>query len=219
MVTDPDSLPDSSDLGGPCPRCGRVAAFILIAASPLTPSDSERAIVLRCMGCSAGLVVVERMVQEANPGAGIFAVYEGMHWWPTPGSTDLDPAIPPEIGSLYAEGMRVLSVKASRAAVVMFRGMLAQVVNDKGSSAAQAKHTLYERLDQMSRDGSLHPSLVEWANEIRVLGNAAAHPDSLNPVSEQEAADLGRLCRQLLNMIYEVPARITRSRAARGSIS
>ena len=100
----------------------------------------------------------------------------------------------------------------------MFRGMLAQVVADKGSAAARAKDTLYHKLEQMSRDGSLHPSLVEWAREIRSIGNAAAHPDALDPVSDDEAADLGRLCRQLLNVIYEVPARITRSRAARGAV-
>jgi hypothetical protein len=101
----------------------------------------------------------------------------------------------------------------------MFRGMLAQVVTDKGSAAAQAKHSLYDKLEQMSQDGSLHPSLVEWAREIRVIGNAAAHPDALDPVSDDEAADLARLCRQLLDVIYEVPARIARNRAARGSSS
>jgi hypothetical protein len=79
------------------------------------------------------------------------------------------------------------------------------------------EHTLYDKLEQMSQDGSLHPSLVEWAKEIRLIGNAAAHPDALDPVSDEEAADLARLCRQLLNVIYEVPARIARNRAARGS--
>lgn len=50
--------------------------------------------------------------------------------------------------------MRALSVKAARAAVVMFRGMLAQVVADKGSTTARAKHSLYDKLEQMSQDGS-----------------------------------------------------------------
>ena len=167
------------------------------------------------MGCKDSIVVVERRVQPQVNGQA--AVFEGMHWWPLPGVGDLDPDIPPQVSSAYTEGMRALSVKAARAAVVMFRGMLAQVVADKGSAAAQGKHSLYHKLEQMSQDGSLHPSLVEWASEIRVIGNAAAHPDALDPVSDDEAADLARLCRQLLNVIYEVPARIARSRAARGS--
>ena len=167
------------------------------------------------MGCNDSIVVVERRVEQQGPNSPI--VYEGMHWWPVAGSGDLDADVPPQVGSAYLEGMRALSVKAPRAAVVMFRGMLAQLVADKGSAAARAKHTLYDKVEQMSQDGSLHPSLVEWAKEIRLIGNAAAHPDALDPVSNDEAADLGRLCRQMLNVIYEVPARITRSRASRGS--
>jgi len=168
------------------------------------------------MGCQDSIVVVERVVPQAAQANGQ-PVFEGIHWWPIPGVGDLDPDIPSQVGSAYSEGMRALSVKAARAAVVMFRGMLAQVVADKGSPDAQAKHSLYGKLEQMSQDGSLHPSLVEWAREIRLIGNAAAHPDALDPVSDEEAADLGRLCRQLLNVIYEVPARIARTRAARGS--
>jgi Domain of unknown function (DUF4145) len=212
---DLDSLPDSTDQNGPCPRCGLVAAFNPVSVSvPLKPDGAEQATVLMCQGCRDSIVVVEQR-RELTPGQPIR--FEGIHWWPMPGSGDLDPDIPAAVGSAYSEGMRALSVKAPRAAVVMYRGMLAQVVADKGSAVAQAKHTLYDKLEQMSLDGSLHPSLVEWAKEIRVLGNAAAHPDALAPVSEEEAADLGRLCRQLLNVLYEVPARIARSRATRGS--
>ncbi len=159
--------------------------------------------------------VLSSVMQRVGPAEP--PVYEGLHWWPTAGSASLDPDISPEVGSAYSEGVRALSAKAPRAAVVMFRGMLAQLVADKGTPAANAKHSLYDKLGQMSQDGSLHPSLVDWAKEIRVMGNAAAHPDALDPVSEEEAADLGRLCRQMLTVIYEVPARITRSRAARGS--
>ena len=170
-----------------------------------------------CMGCQDSIVVVERRTLQPQANGQATAVFEGIHWWPLPGSGDLDPDIPPQVSSAYSEGMHALSVKAARAAVVMFRGMLAQVVADKGSATAQAKHSLYDKLEQMSQDGSLHPSLVEWAREIRLIGNAAAHPDALDPVSVEEAADLARLCRQLLNVIYEVPARIARNRAARGS--
>lgn len=217
MTSNPESLPESADLGGPCPRCGRIAAFEHPGRgfTPLKPDGSERVIMLKCMGCQDSIVVIERRVGPQVNGQA--AVYEGIHWWPLPGLGDLDPDIPPQVGTAYSEGIRALSVKAARAAVVMFRGMLAQVVSDKGSAAAQAKHTLYDKLEQMSQDGSLHPSLVEWAREIRLIGNAAAHPDALDPVSDDEAADLARLCRQLLNVIYEVPARIARNRAARGS--
>jgi hypothetical protein len=219
MTSNPESLPEAADPGGPCPRCGRIAAFTHLggASTHLKPDGSERVITLVCQGCRDSIVVVERRVQSQSNGQVV--AYEGVHWWPLPGLGDLDPDIPPQVGSVYSEGMRALSVKAPRASVVMFRGMLAQVVVDKGSAAAQAKHSLYDKLEQMSQDGSLHPSLVEWAREIRLIGNAAAHPDALDPVSDEEAADLARLCRQLLNVMYEVPARIARNIAVRGTTS
>jgi Domain of unknown function (DUF4145) len=218
VTTDPDSLPTLQDLTGPCPRCGRTAAFAALNPNmPIKQDGSELANVLKCMGCNDSLVVIERVIQPSNPQEPF--IREGIHWWPVPGSADLDPAIPPEVSSAFSEGMRALSVRAPRAAVVMFRGMLAQIVADKGTPEAQAKRDLYQQLDQMKQDGSLHPTLVEWAREIRVVGNAGAHPDPLSAVSEEEAADLGRLCRQMLSVIYELPAKITRSRAARGSAS
>lgn len=216
MAHDPESLPDSSDLSGPCPRCGRIVAYGWSGSvTSLKADGSERAIGVQCMGCQNSVLVIERKTGKMNA-TGV-PLFEGIHWWPLPGSSDLDPEIPAAISSAYSEGTRALSVRASRAAVVMFRGMLAQVVVDQGSATAQSKNTLYLKLEQMSQDGSLHPSLVDWAREIRIIGNAAAHPDALDPVSDEEAADLARLCRQLLNVLYEVPARIARNRAARGS--
>lgn len=133
---------------------------------PVKLDGSERSIVLKCMGCQDSVVVVERRVKPSANGQP--PIYEGIHWWPLPGLGDLDPDIPTQVVSAYSEGMRALSVKAVRAAAVMFRGMLAQVVVDKGSAVAQAKNSLYAKLEQMSQDGSLHPSLVEWAREIRI---------------------------------------------------
>jgi hypothetical protein len=176
---------------------------------------SEMVSVLSCMGCHDSILVVDRIVQPSNPQQSF--TREGLHWWPPPGAADLDPAIPPEVRSAYTEGILALSVKAPRAAVVMFRGMLAQIVADMGSAEAQAKGDLYHQLDQMKEDGSLYPSLVEWAKEIKVVVNAGAHPNPLNPVSEEEAANLGRLCRRMLDVLYELPAKITRGRGTSGS--
>ena len=158
------------------------------------------------MGCRDSLVVIERWVDGE---------WSGVHWWPTPGSGSLDPSVPVAVASAYDEGMRALAIAAPRAAVVMFRGALAEIVGDKGSATAQAKGTLYEQLKVMDTDGTLHPSLVDWAKEIRVLGNVGAHPSSLGTVTVADASDLGHLVAQMINVLYETPARIARTRAAR----
>jgi hypothetical protein len=165
--------------------------------------------VLNCLGCDQSTVVIER---NLDPEKGEASRYEGIHWWPTPGASDLDSEVPEPVGSAFSEGMRALSANCPRAAAVMFRGMLATVVRDKGSDAAKAAPTLYQQLKAMEQDSTLHPSLVEWATEIRLVGNAGAHFDELAPVDRAEAVDLARLCRQLINVVYETPVRIRRAR-------
>jgi Domain of unknown function (DUF4145) len=220
---DPDRLPTSTDPSGPCPRCGRLSNFGFRTSHPVTfdrsqpivqgtsyPPVTEQMAVLECMGRSCGqcVVVIEQFVTPGSPSGGV----QGIHWWPAPGAADLDPDIPEPVASAFSEGMRALSANCPRAAAVMFRGTLTEIVRDQGGQPAQQAPTLFQQLKAMEQEGTLHPSLVEWAAEIRLVANAAAHLDELEPVDQAEAAALGRLCRHLLTMVYETPASIRRAR-------
>lgn len=137
---------------------------------------------------------------------------QGIHWWPAPGAADLDPDIPEPVASAFSEGIRALSATRPRAAAAMFGGTLTEVVRDKGGEAAQQAPTLYQQLEAMEQEGTLHPSLADWTHEIRLVRNAGAHVDKLEPIEQSEAADLAQLCRHLITTIYETPARIRRAR-------
>jgi hypothetical protein len=176
---------------------------------------TERVGVVRCPGCNKGTVVIERLVPVRGPDdEPIRVVRRGVHWWPVPGAADLDQDIPEGVASAFGEGMRALSVDCPRAAAVMFRAMLAALVRDQGSRAAQQAGGLYKQLKKMADEQTLHPSLVDWAAEIRLVGDAGAHPEDLDPVTPAEAQDLAKLCRQLLAVVYEMPAGIRRARAS-----
>jgi uncharacterized protein DUF4145 len=175
----------------------------------------ERVSVLHCPGCRQGVVVVEEETIEGKPrrglgGAGVLG-WRGTHWWP-PVAVPTDPAIPDEIRSTFAEGMRCLGAQAPRAAAVMFRRTLEAIVAGKGSATAQAASTLAKALKQMATEGSLSGELAAWADEIRVVGNAGAHFDPGAAVSASEAEELARLTKALLEYLYEHPARIRRTR-------
>ena len=209
---DPDTLPTAEDPTGPCPRCGRTSSFQLRVDQALHPVRNtgsepghERAIVLFCMGCEEGTVVIQRLNGE----------WSGVHWWPVPGAGVLDPKVSPRVASAYDEGARCLAIHADRAAAVMFRAALAEIVTNKGSQAAQAKPHLHGQLAQMSKDGTLHPSLSDWAKEIKDLGNVGAHPNKLGDIGREDAVNLSHLTRRVIEFLYEVPARIDRSRSSR----
>lgn len=207
VTSDPDTLPHHDDPTGPCPSCGRVSSFFLPAQYDI--GGGHNVCVLTCQGCRLSTVVIEKYAVEGER-----TVFEPVHWWPVPGAGRLDPDVDPRVAGAYDEGMRCLAVQAPRAAAVMFRAMLAFVVSDKGSPEAKNKRGLKARLKQMADDHTLHPSLAAWAENIRVLGDSGAHPDELPEPTQAEAEDLGRLCRRLIEFVYEINARISRSRPA-----
>jgi hypothetical protein len=214
----PDTLPTSSDLAGPCPRCGRVSNFQLDATNDLFQVGTQRGIgvlekvsVLRCYGCRRAIVVVETRAKT-------IATFTPVMWWPTPGAGPLDESIPASVAKAYGEGARCLSIQVPNAAAAMLRSALAQVVQDQGSEVAKGKRSLNEALKQMVKDGSLHSTFEDWAGHIKDMGNAGAHPEVFGDVTQEEVEDLQSLVEQLLQFLYVQPARIARARAGRTGI-
>lgn len=237
---DPDTLPDSSDLSGPCPRCGRTSNFVAIGTVPVTfdgrtvnlrdgrgiDSWIEQVTSLRCMGCGQATVVVEEEWVGDHPrregiqGGGHIS-WHGIHWWPPPGATDLDEAIPEQLRGGYSEAVRALSATAPRGAVVLLRRTVEGVVRERGSAAAVKAlddKSLAAGLKIMAEEGALDGSLSDWATEIRLTANVGAHFDPIEDVSLNEANDLSRLTRELLKYLYEMPAQLQRARASKTSI-
>jgi hypothetical protein len=232
---DPDTPPDSSDPAGPCSRCGRISNFTVVGKVGVTfagggtfigPSgdqqrdDQQQATILECSGCRERMVVIEDKYvgnQLASEGfrSGGTINYRGVWWWPPPGVADLDAFIPEEIADAYREGIRAMWAQAPRAAAVMFRRTLEAIVKTSGSPAAQAaanQKNLASGLTVMADEGALDRNLADWANEIRVVANSGAHFDLVDDVTSEEAENLSRLIRELLRYLYEMPARITRTR-------
>lgn len=230
-----EALPDSTSPYGPCPRCGRLSNFTAKGNAPVTydggatmglggtqhePTYDERLTVLQCQGCDQNVVVIEeqyvggRRTRDGGTRSGL-QEWRGVHWWPTPGMRPGNPDVPAAVSEAVAEATRCLAVQAPRAAAVMLRGALGQIVVDRGSPEAQKKPNLASQLKQMADEHSLDKTLAEWASHVRTLGNAGAHPNELEPVTIDEAHELSRLMAALLDYLYVMPANVRRARQAR----
>lgn len=229
MATDPDALPTGANLRGKCPRCGVAANFRLVNHEPLRIVGTGRYVisgstgggshaegraveqlsVIECMGCDEKSVVIEA---EINDQYGL----KGVLWWPTENLGDLVQAagVPPEVIDAYSEGIRCLSVHAPNAAAAMFRTVIAQIVQSKGSEAAAKKRTLYDAINQMDADKTMWPDFGDWAHYVRDVGNAGAHGEKYEPVSVEQAAQLRVFIRELINFLYVQPARRAAAKAA-----
>jgi hypothetical protein len=231
----PNNPPDSYDPTGTCPRCGLASNFRNLGSIPVTfdlklgtaerdgswePMTLERASALQCYGCRQAVVVVEEEWIGEHPAreraGGGTVTFRGIHWWPMPGAANLDASIPQAVADCFSEGVRCLSARAPRAAVVMFRRTLEAVVRASGSAAAVT--TLDERnlaaaLTVMAEEHTLDPSLAQWASALRLVGHVGSHLDPIEQVEMDEAEEMSRLASGLFTYLYEMPAKLARSRA------
>jgi Domain of unknown function (DUF4145) len=235
-TSNPDTPPDSWDPTGICPRCGRVSNFRNLGSVPVTfdlklgaegrngswePLVLEQVSSLQCYGCSQAVVVVEEEWVGEYPArqraGGGTITFRGIHWWPAPGAVNLDGSIPEAVAECFSEGVRCLSAHAPRAAAVMFRRTLEAVVRTSGSATAVTTlevRNLAAALGVMAAEHTLDPSLAQWAKELRLVGNVGGHLDPLDNVEMSEAEEMNRLARGLFTYLYEMPAKLARSRAA-----
>jgi hypothetical protein len=179
----------------------------------------EQVSILSCQGCGQNTAVIEEEyvggVRRRDGGSSGACEWRGIHWWPIPGMQPADPDVPERIADAVAEGTRCLAVRSPRAAAVMFRAALAEIVTDRGSAAAQSKGSLAGQLKQMASDGDLDRTTADWADHVRIVGNAGAHPNELDPVTQEEAEELARLIKVITDYLYVHPARVRRARAGR----
>lgn len=170
---------------------------------------TEQVTVFECMGCDECSLVVEI---EPPGRTGL----SGVLWWPTENLGDLEriTGVSSGIVEAYSEGVRCLAVRAPHAAVAMFRTAIAEIVEDKGSPAAKSEKDLFKRIEQMVQDKTLWDTFGDWAHHIRSTGNAGAHPEKFDPVTMDQASDLQRFVRELLNFLYEQPARLAAAKPA-----
>ncbi|GAA1428459.1 hypothetical protein GCM10009616_08110 [Microlunatus lacustris] len=121
------------------------------------------------------------------------------------------PDVPAHIADAASEAYSCHSIGAYRAAGALARAVVEATAKDKGVSSG----TLYSKIEQLEQQGLLRPLVREAAHEIRHFGNEMAHGDLVEGLTEEATTETLALMGELLNEIYQVPARIARVGAAR----
>lgn len=220
-----DGLPNSDVKAGLCPRCMKQSSFEVVETIPVSfdggqlvsrdgtgrPTHTDQASVLQCRHCRQCTVVIEEKYLEAYSEEGPSGIstggkrirWRGIHWWPLP-TPELSDDVPTEIVDAFAEAERSLAAGCPRAAAVMARRTLEAITSHIGKSNG----SLYKQLEELKDEGDIHPTLHEWATEIRLIGNVGAHFDPIDTVSEHEAEQLILFIRELLKYVFEFPSRL-----------
>jgi hypothetical protein len=82
------------------------------------------------------------------------------------------------------------------------------VVDVVDSFEGSGGFTLFDRIEQMVQEKTLWNDFGDWAHHVRDTGNAGAHGEKFDPVTMEQATDLQKFIRELINFLYEQPARL-----------
>lgn len=188
-----------------CPTCSHVAQSRVIGkfVQNLLCEPTAEFALLKCSSpeCQAPVVQVRE-----DFGGGFEADTPGVYF-PTP--RRLNPAIPEELRDEFSEARTCFEAKAHRASVMMARHALERTCHMNGAT----KGTLQAKLETLEKQGTISGDLTEWADLLRLTGNAGSHDD--DDVSPEDAKDMLDFTEALLNHLYVLRARFDEFKARR----
>jgi hypothetical protein len=120
--------------------------------------------------------------------------------------------LPAMVATAYVEACKNIKSEAWNSAAAMARRAVQAATRERGAQGG----SLYEEIKYLGAQGLLTKDLMDWAHEVRGIGNAGAHPDEIGgDVTEADARDAVNFAIYFLTYVYTVPAEIERARAAK----
>lgn len=119
---------------------------------------------------------------------------------------------PPAIGRYWLQAVRSLQGQNWDAAALMARSALQIALRDNEAEG----RTLKAEIADLASKGLLPPTMKDWSEHVRELGNDSAHPHPDQDATRQaDAEDIVEFLDFLLNYLYTLPHRIGEYRARR----
>jgi hypothetical protein len=134
-----------------------------------------------------------------------------IHWIPENAVGREFPDVSEHIASAANEAYVCSSVEAYRGAGALARAVIEATAKDKGITTGK----LFHKIEAMEKQGLIRAHIKEAAHEVRHLGNDVAHGDFIDPTTKEETEETLELMSEVLNEVYQSPAKITRRQAAR----
>lgn len=125
-----------------------------------------------------------------------------------------DSLIPDPIRRDLSEARQCASIGAWKATAAMCRRALQGACVDRGATPGKV---LAAQIAGVVAADKVHGSLKDWADAIRLVGNAGAHPggDGLETVTQEEAGDILAFTEQFLELTFVVTNRVAARLAAK----
>lgn len=134
-----------------------------------------------------------------------------LSWLPVAAMGRDFPDVPSHIAEAAGEAYKCSEVHAYRASALLARAVIEATAKEKGITQGN----LNAKIDAMFAKGLIREHIKDAAHEIRYAGNDMAHGDFINPVSSEDAELILTLMNEILEEVFQSPARVARAKAAR----
>lgn len=134
----------------------------------------------------------------------------GLAWFPAAGETQVYPDVPDHIAGAATEAFECASQKHNRAAVLLCRSVIEATAKEKNITAGK----LFNKIEELEKQGFIRLHLKEAAHTVREFGNDMAHGDFVDPISDEDTQLVIELMAEILNEVFQSPAKIKRAQAA-----
>ena len=186
-----------------CPFCMERGNFkIVFHAEKKKPNDRKKLNfdTLECGSCKGYVMCLWSAGRQLH----------NYHVLPWPVRIEKHPDEWPEnVGRFWVQAHRSLGDENWDAAAVMTRSALQAALREQKAKGANLK----QEIDDLASKGLLPPTMKEWADTLRELGNDSAHPrPDQPPTRPDDAKDIVRFLDFLLEYLYTLPHQIAEYR-------
>lgn len=117
--------------------------------------------------------------------------------------------VPPHIASAASEAYKGSSIGNYMSAILMARTVIEASAKEKGVT----KGNLLGKIDELANQSLIREDTKQAAHAIREFGNDMAHGDISDPVDAVDADEVLVLMSEVLNELFQGPARVLALRA------
>jgi hypothetical protein len=205
-----------------CGRCGRLAYMPAVSGlhmiwDPMRRGAQHEA-VYKCPNCKRLNLASEWNGQDNYGAHNVYPEaradeeeWYSPEWLPRRGEVQDFENVPPHIAQAASEATLCLSVGAYRAVGALARAVVEATAKDKKATGTN----LETRIDALHAADHIRTHTQEQAHEVRHFGNDMAHGDFADAVTKEEAEEVVELMAEVLDEVYQSPARLEARKTAR----
>lgn len=180
-----------------CDACERLVAAPVVGSynfrtdDPYEPPFRTENLLLRCPDCDNPFLLQRHGIEDHRDWdyGNATTLY--------PRGRELDATVPKQVAASFNEASSCLTAEAYTACAIMCRRTLEALCAHHGVG----KGTLGENLTKLKKSGVIEQRLFDWADQLRIVGNEAAH-DVASVVPKMDARDLLEFTRALVEYVF-----------------